>query len=90
MLIQNKWGNPTVCNDDVTIAKRIRNVVAGASAIDLKRGLGLGFSLVVASLQAQSRPVGTPREKAQVASLSAHNDAVIGQLVADALRGYLI
>ncbi|CAI8703050.1 Chaperonin GroEL 5 [Pseudomonas chlororaphis] len=130
VLIQNKWGNPTVCNDGVTIAKRIdlldpeenlgaqmlrqaaertgdavgdgtststvlahailadgiRNVVAGASAIDLKRGLDRGLSLVVASLQAQSRPVGTPREKAQVASLSAHNDAVIGQLVADALE----
>jgi chaperonin GroEL len=130
VLIQNKWGNPTVCNDGVTIAKRIdlldpeenlgaqmlrqaaertgeavgdgtststvlahailadgiRNVVAGASAIDLKRGLDLGLSLVVASLAAQSRPVSTPREKAQVATLSAHNDVVIGQLVADALE----
>ncbi|WP_449105641.1 chaperonin GroEL [Pseudomonas mohnii] len=130
VLMQNKWGNPTVCNDGVTIAKRIdlldpeenlgaqmlrqaaertgeavgdgtststvlahailadgiRNVVAGASAIDLKRGLDRGLSLVVASLASQSRPVSTPREKAQVATLSAHNDAVIGQLVADALE----
>ncbi|MGF6154195.1 chaperonin GroEL [Pseudomonas fluorescens] len=130
VLIQNKWGNPTVCNDGVTIAKRIdlqdpeealgaqmlrqaaertgdavgdgtstatvlahailadgiRNVVAGASAIDLKRGLDRGLLLVVQSLAAQSRPVSTPKEKAQVATLSAHNDAVIGQLVADALE----
>lgn len=130
VLIQNKWGNPTVCNDGVTIAKRvdlqdpeenlgaqmlrqaaertgeavgdgtststvlaqailadgIRNVVAGASAIDLKRGLDRGLSLVVDSLVAQARPVSTPKEKAQVATLSAHNDAVIGQLVADALE----
>ena len=130
VLMQNKWGNPTVCNDGVTIAKRIdlldpeenlgaqmlrqaaertgeavgdgtststvlahailadgiRNVVAGASAIDLKRGLDRGLSLVVASLASQSRPVSTPREKAQVATLSAHNDAVIGQVVADALE----
>lgn len=130
VLIQNKWGNPTVCNDGVTIAKRIdlldpeenlgaqmlrqaaertgdavgdgtststvlahailadgiRNVVAGASAIDLKRGLDRGLLLVVQSLVAQSRPVSTPKEKAQVATLSAHNDAVIGQLVADALE----
>lgn len=130
VLIQNKWGNPTVCNDGVTIAKRIdlldpeenlgaqmlrqaaertgdavgdgtststvlghailadgiRNVVAGASAIDLKRGLDRGLLLVVESLAAQSRPVSTPKEKAQVATLSAHNDAVIGQLVADALE----
>lgn len=130
VLIQNKWGNPTVCNDGVTIAKRvdlqdpeenlgaqmlrqaaertgeavgdgtststvlahailadgIRNVVAGASAIDLKRGLDRGLTLVVDSLVAQARPVSTPKEKAQVATLSAHNDAVIGQLVADALE----
>lgn len=134
VLIQSKWGNPTVCNDGVTIAKRIdlldpeenlgaqmlrqaaertgdavgdgtststvlahailadgiRNVVAGASAIDLKRGLDRGLDrgllLVVESLAAQSRPVSTPKEKAQVATLSAHNDAVIGQLVADALE----
>jgi chaperonin GroEL len=130
VLIQNKWGNPTVCNDGVTIAKRIdlldpeenlgaqmlrqaaertgeavgdgtststvlahailadgiRNVVAGASAIDLKRGMDRGLSLVMQSLLAQSRPVSTPKEKAQVATLSAHNDAVIGQLVADALE----
>lgn len=130
VLMQNKWGNPTVCNDGVTIAKRIdlqdpeenlgaqmlrqaaertgdavgdgtststvlahailadgiRNVVAGASAIDLKRGLDRGLQLVVESLAAQSRPVSTPKEKAQVATLSAHNDAVIGQLVADALE----
>jgi len=130
VLMQNKWGNPTVCNDGVTIAKRvdlqdpeenlgaqmlrqaaertgeavgdgtststvlahailadgIRNVVAGASAIDLKRGLDRGLLLVVESLAAQSRPVSTPKEKAQVATLSAHNDPVIGQLVADALE----
>lgn len=130
VLIQSKWGNPTVCNDGVTIAKRInlldpeenlgaqmlrqaaertgeavgdgtststvlahailadgiRNVVAGASAIDLKRGMDRGLSLVMQSLLAQSRPVSTPKEKAQVATLSAHNDAVIGQLVADALE----
>lgn len=130
VLIQSKWGNPTVCNDGVTIAKRvdlldpeenlgaqmlrqaaertgdtvgdgtststvlahailadgIRNVVAGASAIDLKRGLDRGLFLVIQSLVAQSRPVSTPKEKAQVAALSAHNDAVIGQLVADALE----
>jgi chaperonin GroEL len=129
VLIQNKWGNPTVCNDGVTIAKRIdlldpeenlgaqmlrqaaertgdavgdgtstatilahailadgiRNVVAGASAVDLKRGLDCGLALVVASLAALSRPVSTLKEKAQVAALSAHNDTVVGQLVADAL-----
>lgn len=68
------------------LADGIRNVVAGASAIDLKRGLDRGLRLAVDSLHAQSRPVSTPKEKAQVATISAHNDGVIGELVATALE----
>src|SRR6516165_11969718 len=64
----------------------IRNVVAGASAIDLKRGLDRGMRLVVDSLRALSRPVKSRKEKAQVATISAHNDSVIGELVADAIE----
>jgi len=63
-----------------------RNVVAGASAVDLKRGLDQGLKAVVASLRAQSRPVKTRKEKAQVATISAHNDPVIGELVAEAME----
>src|SRR3990167_3498215 len=64
----------------------VRNVVAGASAIDLKRGLDLGLRLAIEGLQGQSRAVSTRKEKAQVATISAHNDEVIGELVADALE----
>lgn len=67
-------------------ADGVRNVVAGASAIDLKRGLDRGLRLAVDSLRAQSRPVRTRKEKAQVATISAHNDSDIGELVADALE----
>jgi chaperonin GroEL len=67
-------------------ADGVRNVVAGASAIDLKRGLDRGLRLAVDSLRAQSRPVRTRKEKAQVATISAHNDGDIGELVADALE----
>ncbi|SDG39847.1 chaperonin GroEL [Pseudomonas benzenivorans] len=67
-------------------ADGVRNVVAGASAIDLKRGLDRGLRLAVDSLRAQSRPVRTRKEKAQVATISAHNDEAIGELVADALE----
>ncbi len=63
-----------------------RNVVAGASAIDLKRGLDRGLKAVIDSLRAQSRTVKTRLEKAQVATISAHNDAVIGELVAEAME----
>ncbi|MEK8082462.1 chaperonin GroEL [Pseudomonas sp. XK-1] len=67
-------------------ADGVRNVVAGASAIDLKRGLDLGLRLAIEGLQGQSRAVSTRKEKAQVATISAHNDEVIGELVADALE----
>ena len=67
-------------------ADGVRNVVAGASAVDLKRGLERGTRAAVAALQKLSRPVGTRREKAQVATISAHNDSVIGELVADAME----
>jgi chaperonin GroEL len=67
------------------LAEGIRNVVAGASAIDLKRGLDRGLRAAVAALRELSRPVQSPRERAQVATISAHNDVVLGELVASAV-----
>jgi len=67
-------------------ADGVRNVVAGASAIDIKRGLDQGVKCVVETLRSLSRPVATGKEKAQVAAISAHNDSIIGQLVADAME----
>jgi chaperonin GroEL len=67
-------------------AEGVRNVAAGASGIELKRGLDRGVRAAVAKLRAMSRPVTTRREKAQVATISAHNDAAMGDLVADAVE----
>lgn len=67
-------------------ADGVRNVVAGASAIDIKRGLDRGVLASVAALKKLSRPVLTRREKAQVATISAHNDPSIGDLVAEAIE----
>lgn len=66
-------------------ADGIRNVVAGASAIDIKRGLDRAAKRAIEALRALSRPVATRKEKAQVAAISAHNDPAIGELVADAM-----
>lgn len=63
----------------------IRNVVAGSSAIGIKRSLDRGFAIVVEELKHMAKPVKTRNDKAQVASISAHNDASIGELVADAM-----
>ena len=68
------------------LADGIRNVVAGASAIDLKRGLDRAARATIASLREQSRPVKSRLEKAQVATISAHNDPEIGELVAEAME----
>jgi len=68
------------------LADGIRNVVAGASAVDLKRGLDRGLKAAIDSLRALSRPVKTRLEKAQVATISAHNDPAIGELVAEAME----
>jgi len=65
-------------------AEGLHNVAAGASAVDLKRGLDRGLSAAVQALKTLSRPVSSRREKAQVATISAHNDPSIGELVADA------
>jgi chaperonin GroEL len=130
ILIEKKYGSPIVCDDGVTIAKRIdlpdpeqnlgaqmlreaavrtgeavgdgtttstilahaifaegvRNVVAGASAIDLKRGLDVAVKVAVEALRAISKPVAGLREKAQVATISAHGDSSIGDLVAQAVE----
>ena len=66
-------------------ADGVRNVVAGASAIDIKRGLDRAAKRVIEALRAMSRPVKTRKEKAQVGAISAHNDPLIGELVADAM-----
>ena len=66
-------------------ADGVRNVVAGASAVDIKRGLDRAAKRSIEALRALSRPVKTRKEKAQVAAISAHNDPMIGELVADAM-----
>jgi chaperonin GroEL len=67
-------------------AEGLRNVAAGASAIDLKRGIDRGLAATVASLKTMSRGVSSRKEKAQIATVAAHNDPAIGELVADALE----
>ena len=67
-------------------AEGVKNVVAGASAVDLKRGLDRGTRAAVERLREMSRPVKSRLEKAQVAAISAHNDTAVGELIADAME----
>jgi chaperonin GroEL len=68
------------------LAEGIRNVAAGTSAFDLRRGLTRGLKVAVASLRTLSRPVANQREKAQVATISAHGDSTVGGMVAEAVE----
>ena len=67
-------------------AEGVRNVAAGASAIDLKRGIDRAVKVAVESLKSLSRPVQSRLEKTQIAAISAHNDTAVGDLVADAFE----
>ena len=63
------------------LTEGIRNVAAGASAIDLKRGLTRGLKTAVGCIRGLSRPVTSVREKTQVATISAHNNSMVGDMV---------
>jgi chaperonin GroEL len=67
-------------------AEGVRNIAAGASAIDVKRGLDRGLRIGIEALKKLSRPVQSSLEKQQVAAISAHNEEAIGKLVAEALE----
>ena len=67
-------------------ADGVRNIAAGASAVDLRRGLDRGLRVAIEEIKKLSRPVQSKRERAQVATVSGHNDPSIGELVADAIE----
>jgi chaperonin GroEL len=131
VVIDKKFGAPTVTKDGVTVAKEIeledplenmgaqmvrevasktsdvagdgtttatvlaqaivregmKNVAAGANPMDLKRGIESAVKAVVEGLKGISKPVDKTKktEIAQVGSISANNDLVIGELIADAM-----
>ena len=65
----------------------LKNVTAGANPMDLKRGIDKAVAKVVESIKAQAQEVGDNYDKIeQVATISANNDAVIGKLIADAMK----
>ena len=129
VVLEKKFGSPTITNDGVTIAKDIeledpfenmgaalvrevatktndiagdgtttatllaqsivhegmKNVVAGANPMVLKRGIKKATDCLVKKLQENAKTVSTKEEKAQVASISA-GDTEIGGLIADAME----
>jgi len=130
VVLEKKYGSPTITNDGVTVAKEIdlqdpyenlgaqlvrevasktsdnagdgtttatvlaqaifreglKNVTAGANPIAIKRGIDAAVAAVVGGLKKQSRPVSDKKEVSNVATISAHMDRTIGDLIADAME----
>ena len=69
------------------VAEGLKNVTAGASPMDIKRGIDKAVAKVVESIKGQVEMVGDNYDKIeQVGTVSANNDPVIGKLIADAMR----
>src|SRR6266436_5511652 len=129
VVLDKKWGSPTVTKDGVTVAKEIelddpyqnigaqmvrevasktsdaagdgtttatvlaeaifkeglKNVTAGSSPMNIKRGIDKAVEVVVDELKKLSKPVKENKEIEQVATISANSDHVIGKIIADAM-----
>jgi chaperonin GroEL len=64
----------------------LRNVAAGANPLDLQRGMQKAVAVVVKKLQERSKKIKDSNEIAQVAAISANNDADIGKIIAEAMQ----
>ncbi len=129
VVIEKKWGSPTITKDGVTVAKEIelknpfenmgaqlikeiasktndtagdgtttatvlgyeifkqglKSIMVGANPSAIKHGIDKAVEVAVKYIVDQSAPVETKEKIAQVAAISANNDAVIGDLIADAM-----
>ena len=63
----------------------LKNVTAGAKAMQLKRGIEKATDAIVAELQRMSKPVRQSKEIAQVGTCAANQDAEIGKMIAEAM-----
>ncbi|UMY66837.1 MULTISPECIES: chaperonin GroEL [unclassified Flavobacterium] len=69
------------------VKEGLKNVAAGANPMDLKRGIDKAVEAIVTDLGKQAKEVGSSSEKIkQVASISANNDDIIGDLIASAFE----
>ncbi len=68
------------------IKEGMKAVAAGMNPMDLKRGIDMATSKVVAAIKAAARPVSDSAEVAQVGTISANGEAEIGRQIADAMQ----
>uniref|UniRef100_A0A2K5LVQ9 60 kDa heat shock protein, mitochondrial n=1 Tax=Cercocebus atys TaxID=9531 RepID=A0A2K5LVQ9_CERAT len=70
-----------------SVAKEgFEKISKGANPVEIRRGVMLAVDAVIAELKKQSKPVTTPEEIAQVATISANRDKEIGNIISDAMK----
>ncbi len=63
-----------------------KSVAAGMNPMDLKRGIDLAVTAVVADIKKRAKKVGSSSEVAQVGTISSNGDATIGKMIAEAMQ----
>ena len=63
-----------------------KNITAGGNPMDIKRGIDKAVETVVAELKKMSKPCQNKKEISQIGTISANNDATIGELIAEAME----
>jgi chaperonin GroEL len=74
----------TVLARDIIVQAQ-RYIIAGASPVEIKRGIDLGVAAIVNNLKDMARHVKTLDDVENIATISANNDSIIGKLVATAV-----
>ncbi|KAM4698330.1 60 kDa heat shock protein, mitochondrial [Rhinophrynus dorsalis] len=70
-----------------SIAKEgFEKISKGANPVEIRRGVMLAVDAVITELKKQSKPVTTPEEIAQVATISANGDQEVGKIISDAMK----
>lgn len=64
----------------------LKYVAAGANPMDLKRGIDSAVKCITQELRKISKPISTDEEIIQIATISANNDKVIGNLIGEAMN----
>lgn len=64
----------------------VKHVASGANPMDLKRGIDKAVKAVEEALDKMAKPIQTPEEIQQIASLSANNDSAIGAIIGEAMQ----